>query len=202
MPLRRPAIRVLNFVAVLVLVAGRTPAMAQGDGPSAAYAFSETAGAVAADSSTTGSGTALVSGAAHTTGRFGRGLQMDGVDDALQLPLAESLTFSNAFTLEAWVAPAMFGRDRSLWWTPSAMLTLRADGTLMPVVLLTDGQVGFISNAPLRAGVWSFVAMTYDGSMLRLFIDGVDAGSRPATGTLLPSPLEPGLLGGLVDSRA
>jgi hypothetical protein len=194
--LRRSAIRVLHLVAFLGLVAGTTPALAQADGPSAAYAFSETTGSVAVDSSASGTGTALVSGAAHTTGRFGSGLQMDGVDDVVQLPLAESLTFSNAFTVEAWVAPAAFGRERTLWWTPNAMLTLRADGTLVPVALLTGGQVGFLSSPTLRAGVWSHVAMSYDGSLLRLYIDGVDAGSRPATGILLPSPLEPGVLGG------
>jgi hypothetical protein len=44
---------------------------------------------------------------------------------------------------------------------------------------------------------WSHVAMTYDGSMLRLYINGADAGSRAATGTVVPaSPLEAGFLGG------
>jgi hypothetical protein len=186
----------MTIAAVLLLIAGTTSALAQADGPSAAYAFSETAGAVASDSSGNATAPAIVGGALRVDGRFGSGLQLDGVDDVVQLPLAEGLTFSNAFTFEAWISPSEFGRERPLWWTPSAMVSLRAEGTVVPVVLLTDGQVGFVSEGSLRAGVWSHVAVTYDGSRLRLYIDGVDAGSRAASGTLLPSALEPGVVGG------
>ena len=191
---RRFTLRTVSLAAALMLVAGATPALAQADGPIAAYAFSEASGTAAADSSN--SGTALLNGAEHAAGRFGNGLQLDGVDDVLQLPLADGLAFSNAFTVEAWIAPAAFGHERTLWRTPSAILTLRPEGTVVPVAMLTGGQVGFVSESTLQTGAWSHVAVTYDGSMLRLFIDGVDAGSRPATGTLLPAPPEPGILGG------
>ena len=136
-------------------------------------------------------------GPTRTTGRFGGGLRLDGVDDAMQLPMTESLAFSRAFTFEAWIAPATFGRERSLWRTPGAMLTLRAEGTVVPVAVLSDEQVGFVSSGALPLDTWSHVAMTYDGSRLRLYINGADAGSRAATGTLVPaSPQEAGILGG------
>src|SRR6185295_10030858 len=54
----------------------------------------------------------------------------------------------------------------------------------------------FVSNRPVPLNSWSHVAVTFDGSMLRLYINGVDAGSRAATGTLLPSLPEAGMLGG------
>jgi hypothetical protein len=183
------------LLAVMV-AAGAGDALAQTEGPSAAYAFSEPDGDIAADFSTGGSSNAIVNGAVRTAGRFGGGLQFDGVDDAVQLPLTSSLLFSGAFTVEAWVAPSGFGIERRLWWTSNAMLTVRADGSVVPVAVLTGGQVGFVSEITLRAGVWSHVAVTYDGSTLRLFIDGVDAGSRPATGTLDPPSQEPGIIGG------
>ena len=163
--------------------------------PSAEYAFSETSGAAAIDSS--GNGNEALVSATRTPGRSGGGLQLNGVNDSLQLPLSESLAFSSAFTVEAWISPAMFGSERNLWWTPSAMLTLRAEGTVVPVAILTGGQVGFVSDSVLPLNTWTHVAMTYDGSMLRLYINGADAGSRAATGTLVPaSPPEPGIVGG------
>ena len=194
---RRSALRAALVLAGAFAVSGaEAELLAQTDGPSAAYAFSEASGDVAADSSSGAIAPALVSGAARTNGKFGTGLQLDGVDDLVQLPLTDSLSFSNGFTFEAWIAPSELGRDRSLWWTPNAMVTLRADGTIVPVALLTSGQVGFVSDATLRIGAWSHVAVTYDGSLLRLYIDGVDAGSRIASGTLAPSPLEAGVVGG------
>jgi len=168
--------------------------------PSAAYGFSGTSEAAAVDSSGNGNDAALVNAPTPTAGRFGGGLHLDGVDDAVQLPLAESLTFSSAYTFEAWIAPTTFGRDRSLWWTPAATLTLRAEGTVVPTVVpATSSQVGFVSDGVVPLGTWSHVAETYDGSMLRLYINGAEAGSRPASGTLMPaSPPEAGILGGIL----
>jgi len=186
----------LALVGMIAVGMTETVLLAQTAGPSAAYAFSESSGEVAADSASGAIAPAIVSGAVRTTGKFGTGLQLDGVDDAVQLPLADGLSFSNAFTFEAWIAPSEFGRERWLWWTPNAMVTLRADGTIVPVALLTSGQVGFVSDAAVRIGSWSHVAVTYDGSLLRLYIDGVDAGSRLAGGSLAPSPLEAGVVGG------
>jgi hypothetical protein len=194
--LHRSRYRVIGLVAcVSALVAGTIRVHAQADGPGATYAFSETSGVTALDSSGNGNN-ALVNGPTRTAGRFGGGLQLDGVDDAVELPMTESLTFSNAFTVEAWIAPTTLGHERSLWWTPAAMLTLRAEGTLVPVAILTSGQVGFVSSVTVPLNSWSHVAMTYDGSMLRLYINGTDAGSRPATGTLAPAWQEAGILGG------
>ena len=165
--------------------------------PAAVYAFSETSGVTVVDSSGNDNDGALMDGPARTTGRFGRGLRLDGVDDAVQLPITQSLTLSSAFTIEAWIAPATFGGERSLWRISGAMLTLRAEGTVVPVAVLSDEQVGFVSSSTLPLDTWSHVAMTYDGSRLRLFINGADAGSRAATGTLVPaSPPEAGILGG------
>jgi hypothetical protein len=168
--------------------------------PSAAYSFSGTSGATAVDSSGNGNDAALVNAPTPTAGRFGGGLRLDGVDDAVQLPMAESLTFTTAYTFEAWMAPTTFGRDRSLWWTPAATLTLRAEGTVVPTVVpATSSQVGFVSGGVVPLGTWSHVAATYDGSMLRLYINGAEAGSRPASGPLMPaSPPEAGMLGGIL----
>jgi len=197
--LRRSRYRVIGLVVgVSALGASniRAQAQAQVNGPVAAFSFSEASGVTALDASSHGNDAELVNGPARTAGRFGGGVYLDGVADAVQLPMTESLAFSSAFTMEAWIAPAAFDYERSLWWTPATMVTVRAEGTIVPVAFLSSGQVGFVSNRPVPLNSWSHVAVTFDGSMLRLYINGVDAGSRAATGTLLPSLPEAGMLGG------
>src|SRR5215218_11518789 len=81
-------LRVLTtLVWAAALVAAPTAARAQADGPVAAYAFSESSGVVATDSSSAGNSPASLQGASHVPGRFGSGLQLDGLDDAVQLPV-------------------------------------------------------------------------------------------------------------------
>jgi hypothetical protein len=197
--LRRSRYRVIGLVVGISALGAsniRAQAQAQVNGPVAAFSFNEATGVTALDASSHGNDAELVNGPARTAGRFGGGVYLDGVVDSVQLPMTESLTFSNAFTMEAWIAPTAFDYERSLWWTPATGLTLRAEGTVVPIVFLSSGPVGFVSNRSVPLNGWSHVAMTFDGSMLRLYINGVDAGSRPAAGTLLPSLPEAGRLGG------
>jgi len=147
--LRRSRYRAIGLLACVgALVAGTSPLQAQTSGPVAAYAFGETSGVIAVDSSS-GGNDALANGPTRAAGRFGGGLQLDGIDDAVELPMSDGLTFSNAFTVEAWIAPAEFGRERSLWWTPAAMLSVL--------------QVS-CSRCPEHASMIAFGAPQYSGA--------------------------------------
>ena len=79
-------------------------------GAVAAYSFSETqrcggAGCVAA----TANDAALVNTPARALGDSAAGSSSMALGDAMVLPSTENLAFSNAFTVEAWIAPASFG---------------------------------------------------------------------------------------------
>ncbi len=54
------------------------------------------------------------------------------------------------------------------------------------VVNTEDGAFTASSNAPLTAGGWHHAAMTYDGLVLSLYVDGALAGSAPASGDVMP----------------
>ena len=94
--LRRSRYRLIALVAgVTALVAGGSQVQAQADGPVAAYAFSETSGTTAVDASGHGHDGALVNEAMWTTGRFGGGLRLDGVDDS-------RYTYRSSRTIRLW----------------------------------------------------------------------------------------------------
>ena len=52
------------------------------------------------------------------------------------------------------------------------------------VTTATLGRQVFDSGSGLTDGKWHFLSMTYDGSNLRSYIDGVQTAVNPVTGTL------------------
>ena len=70
-----------------------------------------------------------------------------------------------------------------------AKAVLRYDGENGPAQLHfymgIDGQLQHIRvNNTLQVGVFQHIAGSYDGSVMRLYLDGVEVGSLPITGTV------------------
>ncbi|HXO86348.1 MAG TPA: LamG-like jellyroll fold domain-containing protein [Gemmatimonadales bacterium] len=102
-----------------------------------------------------------------------------GVDDLQQL------------TIDAWVKhnslpPGRIERYVSLFGNKAV---LRYDGGNGPAQLHffmgINGQLQHIRvNNVLQVGVFHHVAGSYDGSVMRLYLDGVEVGNQPVTGTV------------------
>jgi hypothetical protein len=188
MPFLRTVISVLGAVASLAYLS--TAAQAA-DSPVAAYGFEETSGATVMDSAASPvNGT--ISGATRVAGgRFGRALSFDGANDLVRITDAAKLDLTTGMTLEAWVKPALNGGWRTvllkerpgdlayaLYGTapgaPSAQLTTPAGG---------DYRTADAATAlPLNS--WSHLAATYDGALLRLFVNGVQVATHGYAGSL------------------
>jgi Concanavalin A-like lectin/glucanases superfamily len=84
-----------------------------------------------------------------------------------------------------WVGPAA-AVVLGVLLLPAALVDLVDRGPLVPAGGGTlDGAVRFVAGRSANPiGTWSYVALTYDGSTLRLFVDGRQAASRPTTGTI------------------
>jgi Concanavalin A-like lectin/glucanases superfamily len=69
---------------------------------------------------------------------------------------------------------------------PGAIVDLADRGSMVPTGGGTfDGAVQFVAGRSANPiGSWSYIALTYDGSRLRLFVDGRQAASRRTTGTI------------------
>jgi hypothetical protein len=174
--------------------AGAAPA-----GLVAAYGFDDGSGANAADSSGKGN-TGAVSGAAWTpAGKYGSALSFNGTSSKVVVPDADSLDLTTALTLEAWVRPIALSAWRTIALKERSggiVYSLYANDPGNRPVGQVDigGQHNALGSGALPLDTWSHLAVTWDGTTLRLYVDGAQAGSTTVTGTLLDStgPLDIG----------
>jgi hypothetical protein len=161
-----------------------------GTGPVGAWGFDEATGTAATDASGRGNN-GTISGATRTTsGKIGAALTFDGVNDWVTVPDAASLDLTNRATLEAWVFPTSLG---GLWRTA---LLKEQPGQLVYALyanndvsrpsghLFSGADIFTNGTAALALNAWSHLAMTWDGTTQRLWLNGVQVGSRAVGGTL------------------
>ena len=159
-----------------------------------AYGFSEGAGTGVADASGHGN-SGVINGASWTSqGRFGNALNYNGTN-WVTVNDADSLDLSGGMTLEAWTYPTM---APGIWTTialkeaPPNNLAymLQADPSNRPsAYIVTDsaGLQGVIGTQALPLNTWSHLAATYDGTALRLYVNGAAAASEFVSGNILTS---------------
>jgi hypothetical protein len=160
----------------------------------AAYDFEERAGATVTDASGHGN-VGTISGATRTTsGRYGRALVFDGRDDFVTVADSASLDLTNGMTLEAWVRPTDLGDS---WRT--AVIKEQSNALAYALYAHTGGRgpsghahIGG-SDRRARADVsiaadrWTHLAVTFDGSSIRLYRDGSQILSESADGGIATS---------------
>ena len=161
-----------------------------------AFSFDEPSGSTVTDSSGKGN-TGTISNATRTLGKYGNALSFNGTNALVNVVDSTSLHLTNAMTLEAWVNPTTASpvwRDVIYKGDDSYYL----EGTSMNGGSPAGGTVGSANpvygTSPLPINTWSHLALTYDGTALRLYVNGTLAGSLSYTGGLTTSanPLQIG----------
>ena len=164
----------------------------------AAYGFEEGGGISATDSSGNSNTGTLTNGPTRVAGRYGQALNFDGSNDYVIVADANSLDFTQSFTLSAWVQPASPKIDfRAVMSKGSAPINHPYElYATVSGVCGNGGISGFItvngssgpttaacSSTPLATpGVWTHLAVTYDGSNLKLYKNGVLITTSPVSG--------------------
>ena len=166
----------------------------------AAYGFEETSGVVVNDSSPARNHGTIAGAARTASGRYGRALSFDGVNDVVTIADSPSLDLSTGMTIEAWVRPSALSGWRSV------VLKERRDGLAYSLyahdnaprpaaTVSVDADVSAAGTGALPLNVWTHLAATYDGATVRLYVNGALAGTQPASGRL-PETADPMRIGG------
>ncbi len=126
-------------------------------------------------------------------------LDLDGQDDYVNLPL-QDLTGYDAITLEAWINPDAnvnqtyqnILRQNSPGLPASYLLAYQNGSTIISFGINTQQgykELDHPVNPNQFSGIWTHVAGTYDGSMMRMYLNGILVDSVQHIGLLyMPNP--------------
>jgi len=174
--------------------------------------LNEGAGTVAVDGSGSGNDGTLVNGASYEAAS-GDGsafsVRLDGVDDSIELGSVD--VEGPGLTLAAWFRADDFpGRSKDPRLISKATGT-GADDHVFMLSTIRDGSTVRLrarvrvggstttligSSGDVASGVWHHAAVTYDGAMLRLYLDADEVGNTPLSGAVDTDPSVPVTVGG------
>jgi hypothetical protein len=156
----------------------------------AAYNFNEGSGTTVADSSGNNNAGTISDATWTSAGKFGSALAFNGTNARVSISASPSLNVTTGITLEAWIMPtASQGGWRTIMQREVDAYFLNAsndNGPLLPSGgAVFNGQVDWLSGTVANpVNVWTHIALTHDGTMLRLYVNGVLAASKARTGAI------------------
>jgi glucose/arabinose dehydrogenase/PKD repeat protein len=160
----------------------------------AAYGFNEASGTTVTDSSGRGNNGTAVNATRTGAGRYGGALSFNGTSSVVNVPDANSLDLTTGVTLSAWVNSTTNSNWRAvvLKENPARADLVYALYGATP----SRGPGGWIVSGPsnttraaetatrLTNNQWTHIAMTYDGSIIRLYRNGTQVATVAATGAM------------------
>lgn len=168
-----------------------------GGGLVGAWSFNEGTGATANDTSGNANHGSIFQATWYTTGKFGKALAFDGSNDMVTVNDTPSLDLTNKMTLEAWVRPTATSGWRTILMKENGTNELSygmyaRESTNRPSGWLrvnpTSGSSQSVGATPaLATNTWSHMALTYDGSAMRLYVNGTLRASKNQTGNMYTS---------------
>jgi subtilisin family serine protease len=151
----------------------------------AAYGFNQTSGTQVVDASGQGNTGTLSNGTWSAAGKNGAAVSFT-TNGFVTIPDAPSLDLTSGMTIEAWVRPTSNTGWRTVVLKEDvgglAYALYSSNGSRPAAYVHTNADVGLNGTAALALNTWTHLAMTYDGTMLRMFVNGVQVGSMALTG--------------------
>jgi hypothetical protein len=111
-------------------------------------------------------------------------------DDVVYVPDQPTYSLDLGVTIAAWVRPDSVSGTQTIFRKSeaqdSAFALLVHQGKWEFAVRLSSGRLVSV-NAPAKAGAWTHLAGTYDGTRVRLYVDGAEVDTARATSVLARS---------------
>ena len=161
------------------------------------WKLDEGSGTTAADSSGFGNTGTLYNGPTWVDGMHGKGLSFDGATNFVQVEDSASLDMTTQISIEGWVYPRALV-DSSGYDSHIISKCDLSDGThrynigthrsgkwFYNAYTGVEGTGLRLSNAAVSLNKWTYLAMTYDGSAIDLYIDGLLDSSYAQSGPIL-----------------
>lgn len=188
--------RLLLAVALGCCLGSRLPGVTLTTGLVGYWRFDEGSGTALADASGTGNHGTLVNGPAWTTGHSGGGLAFNGTNQRVQISSPVALPTGNAArTVAVWVmlsgevVTGGVNRYQSLvsWGTPlsnTSLFSVERGADVHPDRIFAlgwndDANSNTAGAFPLNS--WAHIAVTFDGTTVNFFVNGVADGSASRT---------------------
>jgi len=155
------------------------------------------AGTTVIDSSSYGNNGVVVGGQQGVAGRIYGGLRLDGVDDYAAIPDAPSLDLNKTFTVEAWIYREVDAGTReevvSKWMNTGGQRSYSLGISSGDNAEFRLSQTGtgatrtLIGTTDLALNTWYHLAATYNGSVVRLYVNDVLEDSANFAGAVYAS---------------
>ena len=143
--------------------------------------FDETSGTALLDSSGNGNTGSIVGSVTRVAGIKGKALSFPGaVGDYATIPAKSLYSGQPTITVTAWIDPTFAGGGAQQIVGQNGPWLLWVDATNQQIqtgLLKGSWYWTYSGNNTLQANQWQFVAMTYDGSARKIYIDGAQAGA-------------------------
>jgi len=154
------------------------------------WKLDENSGTDAFDSSDGNDG--VVNGASWTTGVVNSSLLFDGADDFVFIENSENLNFVGNFTAMAWVKWSIDPETGDNWANilnkgedSQWQIQHSYDNSKFEFALNTDNTRGWVySSTEVKMDVWYHVAGVYDGSEIRIYVNGTYENQEDLTGNV------------------
>jgi biopolymer transport protein ExbB len=151
----------------------------------AVYHFGQNVGQPSADTTANGNNAQSAPPGIDEGSVIGRAARFPG-QGAITVPASPSLALPAAtpFTLSMWVKPEQLGADQAIVARGPLVFGLKNG---MPYVAV--GAASVEATAAVKQGEWTHLAMIADGSVVKLYVNGIEAAAASAALPALDGPL-------------